>query len=67
VCGNHTLRLEINLVRFEVTLVGVVIPFMPVEITLRIQITPIDPPPLPFPWTRAYLRESKERSQFVVY
>jgi hypothetical protein len=39
VCGRHNLRVEINLVRFEITLVDVVIPFRPVEITLRVQIT----------------------------
>jgi hypothetical protein len=38
-CGNHTLRIEINLVRIEVPLVRVVITFVAVKITLPVEIT----------------------------
>jgi hypothetical protein len=38
-CGNRTLRVEINLVCVEITLVSIGIIFVPVEITLRVEIT----------------------------
>jgi hypothetical protein len=36
VCGNRTLRAEINLVRVKITLVRIGITFLPVEITLHV-------------------------------
>jgi hypothetical protein len=38
-CENRTLHVKINLVRVQITLVRVVHTFVPVEITLRIEIT----------------------------
>jgi hypothetical protein len=38
-CGNRTLLVEIKLLRVLTTLVRVGITFMPVEVTLRVEIT----------------------------
>jgi hypothetical protein len=38
-CGNRTLRVEITLVRDEITVVHVVITFVRVKSTLRVEIT----------------------------
>jgi hypothetical protein len=38
-CGNRTLRVKFNLVRFEIILVRFGITFVPVKITLRVEVT----------------------------
>jgi hypothetical protein len=38
-CQNHTLRVKITLVRAEITVVSVVVIFVRVKITLRVEIT----------------------------
>jgi hypothetical protein len=37
-CGNRTLRVEVNRVLVEITLLRVGVTFVPVEITLRVEI-----------------------------
>jgi hypothetical protein len=39
VCGDRSLRVEINLVHVEITLLSIGITFVPVETTLRVEIT----------------------------